>query len=259
MFQKTVILLILLAASMPVHAQEPTVPEQAQPLVTLSPEEEKEAKAWLAAMAKWLKKDQAWHNGKIEDRSFRSHKLAPEPPGWMFCFCQESVGPDKEIQQACDLYLATPFDGVTEQIRNQIAQTRADKEKLIKTSFLSRFHFDFSGSQTTFSNKSNSVLGLVGVHVSLMDIGRVQVYGLPGPILVLVPNRYGSRDLRPGYTWGMSVKLGDFHFPSTAGKYNNATFYLNLTKCWVNMDAGNLQTRQALDFVSLSISPRKQH
>ena len=99
--------------------------------------------------------------------------------------------------------------------------------------------------------------GLIGTHISLVDIGRIQFFGPPGVILLSVPDGYGSRTLRPGYTWGMSVRLTDFHFPGS-GLGKNATLFLNVTKCWtVGQSSLAGPNVSGFDIAGFSIAPRK--
>ena len=94
--------------------------------------------------------------------------------------------------------------------------------------------------------------GLIGSHLSLVDIGRVQVFGPPGVMLLSVPDGRGSRRLELGYTWGVSVRLADMRL--FGGR--EMTLFVNFTKVWV--ETGSATGRQAYDIVGFSVAPLRK-
>jgi hypothetical protein len=97
----------------------------------------------------------------------------------------------------------------------------------VKNTFLSRIHLD--GLWTTTSTDAR-FYGLVGSHISLVDVGRVQFFGPPGVIVLSIPDGHGSRQIRMGYTWGMSVRLVDVRLFAPS---KNLTLFLSMTKVWI--------------------------
>jgi hypothetical protein len=80
------------------------------------------------------------------------------------------------------------------------------------------------------------VFGLVGMHVAVARIGRMDLFGPPGVMLVRQQTPNGPL-IRPLFTWGVSYRLTDVHVPH---KSRPASLYLSLAKCWtsVNIDDG---------------------
>ena len=74
------------------------------------------------------------------------------------------------------------------------------------SSFLTRVHID--GLWTTTQDGAR-LSGIIGTHISLVDVGRVQVFGPPGIMLLTVPDGRGGRRVSLGYTWGASLRLAD--------------------------------------------------
>jgi hypothetical protein len=100
------------------------------------------------------------------------------------------------------------------------------------------------------------IYGLVGTHLSLVDIGRVQLFGPPGVMLLTVPDGYGGRRVTLGYTWGLSVRLGDMRMGAST---KNVTLFLNVSKVFMS---GSAETQangsRGIDIVGFSIAPRKK-
>jgi hypothetical protein len=80
------------------------------------------------------------------------------------------------------------------------------------------------------------VFGLVGMHVAVARIGRTDIFGPPGVMLVRQQTPKGPL-IRALFTWGVSYRLTDIHVPH---KSRPASLYLSLAKCWtsVNIDDG---------------------
>lgn len=235
----------------------------AQALPQLSKVQIQELRQWLSKMKKWQEYEQQWFN-KIpkgdNGRIFRKRKVRPEPPLWLPTFCQQTSSsylPD-DLIQGCSLLVpsqASRLDPLGEEIAIKTQALRSDREKLEKGTFLSRLHLDGLWTQPQLGDTFR-MYGLVGSHISLIDVGRLQFYGPPGIILISIPDRQGGRRLRVGYTWGMSVRLKDFKFPLTSSR--NATLYLNLTKCWLGpVNVGEVRVN-GMDFAGFSVSAKKK-
>jgi hypothetical protein len=258
---------VFLSLAVQAVAQDNPVPSRpvavAQELPQLSKVQTEELRQWLSKMKKWEEYERLWFNrfpkgdnGNI----IRKRKLKPEPPLWLPSFCQQarsSYLPD-DLSLGCLQLLsqATRLDPLGEEIAIKTQTERSDREKLEKGTFLSRLHLDGLWTQPQIGGETFRMYGLVGSHISLIDVGRLQFYGPPGIILIRVPDTKGNRQLRVGYTWGMSFRLKDFQFPLTSSR--NATLYLNLTKCWLGPVSVGQVSINGVDFAGFSISPKKK-
>jgi hypothetical protein len=105
---------------------------------------------------------------------------------------------------------------------------------------------------TTSSN--GRLYGIVGSHLSLVDIGRIQLFGPPGVMLLTVPDGSGGRQMALGYTWGLSIRLGDVRIGAPT---KNMTVFLNVTKVFLGPTEGPAASSRGYDIVGFSIAPRK--
>jgi hypothetical protein len=143
-------------------------------------------------------------------------------------------------------------DAGAQAIRASTTAARTAAEKLIKDTFLTRVHLDGLWTSTSTDYR---LYGLVGSHISLVDVGRVQFFGPPGVILLSVPDGRGSRVMRAGYTWGMSVRLNDVRLFSPT---KNMTLFLTVTKVWVSGGTTyDRLTPGGYDIAGFSLAPRK--
>ena len=122
---------------------------------------------------------------------------------------------------------------------------RLEKEKPTHSSFLKWLHFDGLWTPTTWGS---GTFGLVGTHVTIANVGRVNFFGPPG-VMLLLEDTGRSRSIRPAITWGISVYLMDFHPPATD---NTAQLFLNLAKAQTFGDG-----RSGMDMAGLSITWKK--
>ncbi len=137
-------------------------------------------------------------------------------------------------------------------IRSSTNAARTAAEKIVKDTFLTRVHLDGLWTSTSTDYR---IYGLVGSHISLVDVGRVQFFGPPGVILLSVPDGRGSRTIRAGYTWGMSVRLKDLRMLSAT---RNMTLFLTVTKVWLTgNNPYDRLTPGGYDIAGFSLAPRK--
>jgi hypothetical protein len=127
----------------------------------------------------------------------------------------------------------------------KLVAARLEKEKPTKTSFLKWLHVDGLWAPTTLGA---GTFGMVGTHVTIANVGRVNFFGPPG-VMLLLENRDGGRSIRPAMTWGISVYLIDFKPPATD---HTAQLFLNLAKAQT-FGAG----RTGMDLAGLSITWKK--
>jgi hypothetical protein len=136
-------------------------------------------------------------------------------------------------------------DEKREDAYQKIVQERLEKEKPSHTSFLRWLHLDTLWMPTTFDG---SIVGLVGSHITVANIDRLNFFGPPG-VMLLMQNVGGEKKIIPALTWGFSVYLIDLKMP---GEHRQAQVYLNLAKVW---ETGN-QTN-GMDMAGISLTWKK--
>jgi hypothetical protein len=235
----------------------PGSPSAAAP--DLSADQDRELAAWISDMNRWLHQQKRWPNepvhnnyGKIVER-----KAEPEAPAWLAQYCDRvkdvaAAMLPKRVEHACKLLAGATADPEAEAIRQQTQAQRADSEKVVKSSFLSRLHIDGLWSTTSSDER---YYGLVGSHISLVDVGRVQFFGPPGILLLRMPDADGTHEIRVGYTWGMSVRLADLKLLAPT---KNATLFLSITKCWTVGNNADRLRPGGFDIAGFSIAPKRR-
>jgi hypothetical protein len=252
-----------LLASLPVCAQDraplPSTPVLLPPSpYALSAPQRAELDAWMHGMHKWQRMDKRWHNQPVHDVFGRILERVPRPapPEWLESRCAaigEAVKTSREpLAAACRVLAEMDEDVPVQELRAATTASRLAHERVEKNTFLTRVHID--GLWTSTSSDVR-LYGLVGSHISLVDVGRVQFFGPPGVILLSVPDASGERHVRAGYTWGMSVRLGDVRLFAPS---KNMTLFLTISKVWV--PGGTPMERLqpgGFDIAGFSLAPRR--
>jgi hypothetical protein len=225
----------------------------------LTPDQRTELDAWLTDMRKWQRMDKRWHNTVAHDPFGRILNRVPRPgaPAWLDARCAALTpaflatlaGP---VGDACRMLAGVDDDPVADTIRASTAAARADAEKPVNNSFLTRVHLD--GGWTTTSSGLR-MYGIIGSHISLVDVGRLQLFGPPGVIVLSVPDGSGSHELRAGYTWGMSLRLMDVRLFSPS---KNMTLFLTMTKVWLTGGTYDRLATNGYDIAGFSLAPRRR-
>ena len=222
-------------------------------IAALTPEQDGQLAAWLTGMAKWQQYDEKWRNRPVHDYWERivERKPPPSPPDWLPPQCQsiaaaEMTGFDARVDYACRL-----VDDARALPDRSTFSAPPDVPR--HSSFLTRIHID---SLWTTTQDGSRFYGIIGTHISLVDMGRVQVFGPPGILLLTVPDGYGGRRVTLGYTWGVSLRLADV---KVGAKSKNFTLFLNVTKLFVGGGAVGVQGTQGYNLVGLSLAPLKNH
>lgn len=246
------IIMVATAAAQGPPAQPP--PASNPGFMGLSPGQEREIDQWLSAMEKWQQYDATWRNRPVRDTWGRivPRRTPPDPPAWLEAHCTaaaaEVLEPDERTVKACRL-LADPRAG-TESLPAQAARMQ-DETPPRRSSFWTRVHVD--GLWTT-SATGRWFYGIIGSHVTLVDIGRLQVFGPPGILLLSVPDGPDSRRITIGYTWGVSVRLTDVRLFAPT---RNMTLFLNVSRVWA--DSGDAEPNLGgLDMVGFSLAPKRK-
>ena len=129
-------------------------------------------------MEKWQKYDEKWRNRPVHDYWERivERKPPPAPPAWLAGHCQSiaaagMTGFDDRVDHACRL-----VDDPRARPKSSAGPAPITTEKTRHSSFLTRVHID--GLWTTTQDGAR-FYGIIGSHISLVDVGRVQVFGPP--------------------------------------------------------------------------------
>jgi hypothetical protein len=248
-----VLLCALVCGSADAAAQTVAPPSDPPDLLTLSLEQQRELDDWLAKMDKWRRQQIKYDNRPTRDRMGRivPRREAPAAPAWLNAHCDALARTDaarlERTNTACAL-LEDPLADIT-RLQQQVVREQAE-QPVKYSAFLRRLHFD--GGWVTTSNGPRSY-GIVGTHMTLVDVGRVQMFGPPGVMLLSVPDGAGRR-VTLGYTWGVSVRLADVRVSSPA---SNLSLFLTFSKVWMNGDGGDSVSGGDTQIVGLSIAPRK--
>lgn len=250
---------LVIGAAAGAAAQPPLPAVSAVPVFVgpLSADQDRELDGWLAEMELWKQFELKYRNRPARDSIGRivARPARPAVPVWLnpYCAAAKAAGVadlQERTERACRL-AADPWGGA-DPAWLQAQAARDDAETPDEhSSFLTRLHVDGLGVTTSSGTR---VYGLVGTHMTLVDVGRVQIFGPPGVMLLSLPDTGGRRRLTLGYTWGLSVRLADVRLLTPERRM---TLFLTMSKVWVNsgshhLDAGGLQ------IVSFSLAPRKR-
>ena len=239
-------------------AGQTAAPPESQPsidqtAVPFSDEQDKELTAWLKAMEQWRQYDARYYNRPARDGLGRvtARRQPPPPPAWLPEYCATEAGVldlKQRTMFACRL-VADPR-APWESVPTQVQAARLQAEQTPKHNrFLKRVHLD--GLWTTTSTNGR-FYGLIGSHVSLVDVGRLQVFGPPGVLLLSVPDGGDSRRIELGYTWGISFRLSDVRLFGS----KDMTLFVNISKVWVAAGTNTAAGGRGYDIVGFSIAPR---
>ena len=242
------------AAAQPLATPVPLPASTTFEIDALTPHQDGQLTTWLWAMEKWQKYDEKWRNRPVHDGWARivARKLPPEAPQWLAAHCASIaaarlVGFDARTEQACRL-----LEDPRARPDPSIAAALAASEKPTHGSFLTRVHID--GLWTTTSS-GGRLYGVIGSHVSLVDVGRLQVFGPPGVMLLTVPDENGGRHVTLGFTWGISLRLVDVRVGAPT---KNLTLFLNVSKVFLATGGYGGQNTRGFDIVGFSLAPRKK-
>jgi hypothetical protein len=245
------------------RAQEGTLLPSRPVVLPAAPDEltaaqRRDLDTWLKNVRSWQHDEKRWHNEPAHDPFGRVIERwpMPDPPSWLEARC--AAFPSSMIATlgaplgpACRVLAGIDEDAATGAIRAATTASRAAAEKRVKDTFLTRVHLDGLWTSTSTDYR---MYGLVGSHISLVDVGRVQFFGPPGVILLSVPDGRGSREMRAGYTWGLSVRLADVRLFAPT---KNLTLFLSITKVWVSGPTTAQFPGSSLGIAGFSLAPRK--
>ena len=134
-----------------------------------------------------------------------------------------------------------------EPAQDQSPQKQAEPEGFWKSTFLRWLHTDAFWIP---SESGHDVRGIVGVHLAIARIGRINIFGPPGFMLVM-EGPGGARLARGARTWGTSIYLIDFRVP---GSRKMGQLYVNIGKAWTS---GDYHSSTSVNMVGLSATWKK--
>ncbi len=206
---------------------------------------------WMRKYRQWKDWSNKWRN-KNEPGwfSFRERRQRPDPPAWLFEICRDLADSEGAFADGCKLLADWKDDYATEQLRRQIAGTRAEAEMPAKTVWWEHVHFDGLWPMTQWGA---SVYGVFGVHATVQVAGRLQVFVAPGTMLVNLPSSRGGREWKPATDWGVTFRLVDFRFPGTN---QFGTLHLNIVKAWLLAGPSNVVST-SVDLAGFSLTLKR--
>jgi hypothetical protein len=236
-------------------AQQHSSPQSAEfEYVAVTAEQDRELATWLSAMEEWQRYDEKWRNRPVHNGwgGISERKRPPAAPPWLAAQCRSASAAgllefEPRMKKSCMM-----ADDPRAAVGSIPSAAQAAEAPPKHSSFLTRLHLD--GGWTT-SSTGQRLYGVIGTHLSLVDVGRVQIFGPPGVILLSVPDAGGGRRTTIGYTWGVSVRLTDLRVGAPT---KNLTLFLNVSKVWVGGLSSNAAgSSRGFDLVGFSIAPRK--
>jgi hypothetical protein len=253
----TLTCLVLLEVSTAATGQrQPDPSPPTDTLLVLLQAQDRALGIWLSAMEKWQRYDIKYSNRPAHDAmgGIAQHRPPPDAPAWLGAYCTRAAAThvldlDPRTKVAC-LLLEDPRTPIAA-VPTPAQAARLDAEKSKHSSFMTRVHLD---GLWTSASSGTRLYGLVGSHISLVDVGRLQVFGPPGVLLLSVPDDSSSRRVTLGYTWGLSVRLADVRL---LGPTKDMTLFLNMSKVWM-ADGGNERTANGYTMMGFSIAARKK-
>jgi hypothetical protein len=250
---------LIACASVQARAQTVDTPsDEATFVEALEPAQERALDDWLSDVEKWQKYAAKYDNRPARDLFGRitQRRQPPEAPDWLGAWCAAARRTDmtllaEQTTLACRLLEDPRASGDALSARVQAARMAAEKPDKY-SSFLRRIHLD--GLWVTTSSGPRAY-GIVGSHITLVDVGPVQVFGPPGVLLVSLPDAGGGRRVTLGYTWGLSVRIGDV----SLGAPRNMTLFLTMSKVWIGGEASAAQPAAGgFQVIGLSLAARKR-
>lgn len=224
------------------------------PRLALGQDTEPVSKEQLTELKKWMKEDAnylKWYKAK-GNRVRVKLRHRPEPPDWLSTECVDLIGGEGLLVSACNLLREIQEGESLTNTRKTIQTQRADKEALVKSKWYERVHLGVAWPIVSDFRQS-SYGAIVATHISVVDIGRVEI-NLPGLMFLSLPDQRGRRVIRQATHFGISLKLSTFTFPGTKQKYVS---HLNLTNARVMDGFSKFAQREPLSLIGLSFTVKK--
>jgi hypothetical protein len=192
-------------------------------------------KQWVADFTRWQERRNESPLAESTELRRKDTDAKPDPPAWLADECPAVAVDDPGLWgEACRLLIHWRDDALAAQIRQDIAETRLQKEAPTRTSWWRHLHVDLLWPMTQWNSR---IYGVVGTHATIEVAGRFQVFMAPGIILLSLPGQQEERDYRIATDWGFAYRLFDFRFPGTD---RWARVHGNLVTAWVLTGPNNL-------------------
>jgi hypothetical protein len=250
-----VVVSALAASAAPVRAQE-----QAQVPGPLIGQRSDELSKWLKEYRDWEKWFELWGNRvarNANDFQIWGRKKRPEPPAWLADECRESLVVDDLLASACNILVT--WDDQPMQILQRRGSPVATSgghsaDTIAKSSFFQRVHL--TGLWTRAQYPATPVYGIVGMQISVLEIGRVTLPAT-GVMLVMIPDGVGGHDWKPAATLAFGVRLFDFVPPVHKKPFS---VHLNVAGTHILglQDERIISGRANFSFIGFSISGRRR-
>ena len=210
-----------------------------------------ELTAWVEDFGTWQEWAAQW-TGRRQPGWFtasRDRLAKPDPPVWLAerCVLRSDDDPDL-VLRACRLLVEWREDYATAQAR--AARDQARIEKPAKTEWWEHIHTDLMWPAMQWQSSTYAVLGM---HTTTTVKGRLEIFLMPGAMVLNLPARNGARTWKFAANYGVGWRLFDFTFPG----HRPASLHLNLAKAWVVSDVSDVVTGRTMDFVGFSFTFNK--
>jgi len=206
----------------------------------------REAEAWVTEYLAWRQWAAEWR-GRTEPGWFsrRDRRPKPDPPAWLVDACSQAID-DPWLAEPCSLVTDWQSDVLTNELRASQATARAQQEKPSKTLWWEHVHVD---ALWPIAQYRGTGFGLFGTHLTVDIAGRLEVFGVPGFIMLTMPTA-GGRDWTPATDWGIAFRLGTFRLPASTSK---GMLHVNIARAWVFGAASSAFSRY-VDLIGFSLT-----
>jgi hypothetical protein len=210
-----------------------------------------ELRKWIDDYSEWNEWAQRWTNRRQPGvfTGSRERRRRPDPPDWLFGYCESGIDGSDEGEQACALVTEWNAPNAVAQAATTRAAATQASEDSDNTTWWEHVHLD-GGWPAMQANLT--IYGVIGVHATTYVKGRFEIFIAPGAMLVRVPNRGGGHAWKVATNYGITYRLAGLTLPGG----RRALLHVNLAKAWL-FAMGDLPT-DSTDFIGLSMTFKKK-
>jgi len=250
-----VLVLALLGVS-PAFAQDaPSARVVSDSDLRLAPTQERVLRAWLHDIRSYRDWYERYRNRiarNLNGGIAKTRRQEPASPAWLPGKCEVLANfvprPAGLLADGCDWLAYSQSRFTVDPVQQQILQAQLQNEQVPRSSFWKHVHLDAGWGSLDYRTHT---YGLVGVHLTLPEIGkRVQIFLPPGVMLVSIPDGRGGHAFQPAATVGVSIKMFRFRFPHD----RPGTGYFNLAHAYVINGSTGISMQSTVDLLGLSFS-----
>jgi hypothetical protein len=221
----------------------------------LAPTQERELQAWLHDIRSYRDWYDRYRNRiarNLNGGIAKTRRQEPAFPAWLPAKCDVLANvvptPAGLLADGCDWLAYSQSRFTVDPAQQQRLQAQAQNEQTPHSSFWKHVHLDAGWGALDYRTHT---YGLVGVHLTLPEIGkRLQIFLPPGVMLVSIPDGRGGHQVQPAATVGVSIKMFRFQFPGD----HPGTGYFNLAHAYVIDGSTGISMRSTVDLLGLSFS-----